>query len=59
MPEPDERHESQNPTDPRSSGLNDVGRDLQVGLQAPQVQGPSDATREQCFSEGCSSGKFK
>ena len=29
-------------------GLNDVGRDLQVGSQAPQVQGPSDATREQC-----------
>ena len=45
---PDESHESQNPTDPGSSGLNDVGRDLQVGSQAPQVQGPSDATREQC-----------
>ena len=45
---PDESHESQNPTDPGSSGLNDVGSDLQVGSQAPQVQGPSDATREQC-----------
>ena len=45
---PDESHESQNPTDPGSSGLNDVGRGLQVGSQAPQVQGPSDATREQC-----------
>ena len=45
---PDESHESQNPTDPGSSGLNDVGRDRQVGSQAPQVQGPSDATREQC-----------
>ena len=45
---PDESHESQNPTDPGSSGLNDVGRDLQVGSQAPEVQGPSDATREQC-----------
>ena len=41
---PDESHESQI----GSSGLNDVGRDLQVGSQAPQVQGPSDATREQC-----------
>ena len=44
---PDESHESQNPKDPGSSGLNDVGRDLQVGSQAPQVQEPSDATREQ------------
>ena len=44
---PDESHESQNPTDPGSSGLNDVGRDLQVGSQAPQVQEASDATREQ------------
>ena len=43
---PDESHRSQNPTDPGLSGLNDVGSDLQVGLQAPQVQGPSDATRE-------------
>ena len=45
---PDESHESQNSTDPGSSGLNDIGSDLQVGSQAPQVQGPSDATREQC-----------
>ena len=44
---PDEIHESQNPTDPGLSGQNVVGRDLQVGSQAPQVQGPSDATREQ------------
>ena len=44
---PDESHESQNPTDPGLSGQNVVGRDLQVGSQALQVQGPSDATREQ------------
>ena len=35
---PDESHESQNPTDPGSSGQNDVGRDLQVG-SLPKFKG--------------------